>query len=177
MRDADIEKQEKDYSCGAASLATILRHFYNIDTDESRVLDKVPNLDGDLSASFAELSIGARKFGFKAVSVDASFDRLKQLKIPALAYVKHEGQDHFTVVRGVDKQSNRVWLADPSWGNRIFNRHQFLQMWSTEEQGIGKLLLLAPQSSISSIQWSFVSSPENRLRLATELLRQQATRF
>lgn len=169
-RDAEIEKQDKDYSCGAASLATILRYFYGIETDEAAVLEKVPNLDGDLSASFAELSMAANRYGFKTISVEADFKKLVQLKIPALAYVRHEGQDHFTVIRGVDKLSGRVWLADSSWGNRFFTRHQFMRLWTTENTEMGKLLVVGPDIGIDTIQRSFFKAPPDRLELAIELV-------
>ena len=38
-RDARVVKQDADYSCGAASLATLLTHYYGRPTTEKDILD------------------------------------------------------------------------------------------------------------------------------------------
>ena len=41
LRDSNIEKQDEDFSCGSASVATILRSFYGKDVYEKDILDEV----------------------------------------------------------------------------------------------------------------------------------------
>jgi len=41
MRDAKLEKQDEDFSCGSASVATILRSFYGLDVYEKDILTQI----------------------------------------------------------------------------------------------------------------------------------------
>jgi len=114
LRDKNIVKQDKDFSCGGASLATLLNEFYGQNVTEEallKVMDK-----GDLRASFEDMQRALPQFGFKAQGFAASYEQLTKLKTPVVVYLKHRKDDHFSVLRGID--ANTVWLADPSLGNR-----------------------------------------------------------
>ena len=99
LRDARVVKQNLDYSCGAASVATILREFYALDVAEADVLDALGLADGRYS--FADLAEAVGRWGLKGGGLALSFEQLKKLSVPVVAYMKHRGQDHFSVVRGV----------------------------------------------------------------------------
>ncbi len=143
MRDDRIVKQDLDYSCGAASLATVLREYYGMEITEEEVLDAMGKEDG--LASFQDLATVARSHGFLAQGIALSFAKLKTLKIPAIAYLRHQRDDHFTVIRGIDSEGH-VWLGDSLWGNRHFTEYQFRAMWETreDEELKGKILLVLP---------------------------------
>ena len=81
MRDLSVEKQDLDYSCGAASVATILRFFYNKEVYEKNILEYVIKLseDKDSTTSFFDLQKAVAKFGFKAVGIFISFEKLKTI--------------------------------------------------------------------------------------------------
>lgn len=53
LRDTRVVKQDLDYSCGAASLATILNGFYGRSVTEAELLKAMDN--GDAMASFADM--------------------------------------------------------------------------------------------------------------------------
>ena len=53
-RDAQIVKQDLDYSCGAASLATILNGFYGEAITEAQILKAMNKEDG--MASFSDMA-------------------------------------------------------------------------------------------------------------------------
>lgn len=100
LRDARIVKQDKDFSCGAASLATLLNEFYGQSVTEEallKVMDK-----GDLRASFEDMQRALPQFGFRAVGYAASYEQLTKLKAPVVVYLKHRKDDHFSVLRGID---------------------------------------------------------------------------
>jgi len=145
IRDNNIVKQNKDYSCGAASIATLLTMYYRRSTTEGEILqllEKVARQEG--LASFADMERILQRIGFKGIGLAASWEQLIKLKIPVVVYVKHRKQDHFTVVSGIDDK--RVKLSDPSLGNRILTRGQFKKMWETRrEDGLeGKMLAVLP---------------------------------
>jgi len=127
--------------------------------------DGVSEADADLAASFAELAQAASAFGYKAVGLAASFDKLRTLKIPAIVHVKYREQyDHFSVLRGVN-QHGTVRLGDPSWGKTRLSRHQFLEMWRTraDTKLKGKILLIVPpDTSKAEVRRDFFAAPEPR---------------
>jgi len=169
LRDDRVVKQDLDYSCGAASLATILREFYGVNVTEKVVLER---MEKDGAASFADLAQVANEYGFRAQGVALSFEKLHTLKIPAIAYLKYRGDDHFSVIRGFGVDG-RVWLGDPSLGNRQFSAAQFKAMWETraDTRLRGKILLIVPRDTQSvAVDRRFFHPPERREALAVELL-------
>ena len=162
LRDADLEKQDLDYSCGSAATATILRSFYGRDIYEKDILDEVVLVGDDGTASFSDLQQAVKKFGFKAIGISANFEKLKTIKIPAIVYLRYRDKDHFSVIRGINDQGV-VWLGDPSWGNRKFTEHQFRDMWETRdnEKLKGKLLLIIPtDKTLATLNQDFFHPPE-----------------
>lgn len=144
LRDDGVIKQNFDYSCGAASLATVMS-FYGKDVTEKEVMDAMGKTDN--LASFEDMANVLPKFGFVAQGIALSFDQLTKLKIPVVAYLQPERDDHFTVIRGIS--DSLVWIGDPSWGNRVLTKARFLEMWQTREDEIlkGKILLIQPAQS------------------------------
>lgn len=160
LRDFRIVKQELDYSCGAASLATILNEFYGLSVTEQDVLTRMGATD---RSSFQQLADVAPSYGVKAGGLMLSFEDLKQLQVPAIAYVQYRGDDHFTVLRGI-RRDGVVHLADPSWGNRQLTAHQFRRMWEAPDtDGVmrGRILLLVPETvELDQIDRTFFAEPE-----------------
>ena len=162
LRDADVEKQDLDYSCGSAATATILRSFYGSEVYEQDILDEVTQIGDDGTASFSDLQQAVKKFGFKAIGISTNFEKLKTLRIPAIAYLKYRNEDHFSVIRGISQQGV-VWLGDPSWGNRKLTEQQFKAMWSTRDDNSlkGKILLIIPvDKKLATINRNFFRPPE-----------------
>lgn len=148
FRDDKVEKQNEDYSCGASSVATILRSFYGLDVTERDILDEVETTGNDGAASFSDLEKAVRKYGFKGVGVSLNYEKLKTLKMPAIVYLHYRDDDHFSVIRGVS-QDDIIWLGDSSWGNRKFTEYQFRKMWETRGNKAlrGKILLIIPEDT------------------------------
>jgi len=146
LRDQNIVKQDLDYSCGASSIATILRHYYQQNISEADVLKAINKED---MASFADMARALNHFGFKAQGFSASFEQLAKLRIPVVIYVKHRKNDHFSVLKGINQYT--VLLADPSLGNRTYSKEQFLQMWNISDNATntlqGKFLAIIPINS------------------------------
>lgn len=165
LRDDRIVKQDFDYSCGAASLATILRSFYGTEVTEEALLKAIGKED---AASFADMAAILPRFGFKAVGVALEFEQLRRLKIPAMVHLRHRDQDHFSVLRGIT--GDVVWLGDPSWGNRRLSHERFLSMWKSPEDVAlkGKALLVLPLAPAGT-KPGFFGSPAD-ISLPIELL-------
>jgi len=172
LRDDRITKQDLDFSCGAASLATLLNSHYGQKVTEAEILKVMDKQDA--RASFMDMARAAEIYGFKAQGFAASWEQLVKLKMPVIVYVKHRRDGHFSVLRGIDSET--VWLADPSLGNRTYSRQQFLQMWQTREESsgtelVGKFLAVLPARSGSTAAEEFFSrTPKRQSKTAVDQL-------
>jgi uncharacterized protein len=166
LRDAHVVKQDMDFSCGAASLATILNEFYGSPLTEQQILKDMNKQD--MVANFEDMAKVVKLYNFKSGGLALSYDQLAKLTVPVIVYLQYRGSDHFSVLRGIS--DTHVQLADPSWGNRIFSRPQFLAMWETrdDENLKGKILLLMPQSPEIAAQHQDFFAPPNPSRLSLE---------
>jgi len=174
-RDARIVKQDLDYSCGAASLATLLNSFYGRNLTEEALLKAMDKGDG--RASFDDMARALGQFGFKAQGFAAGYEQLARLKMPVIVHVKHRKDDHFSVLRGID--ADTVWLADPSLGNRTYSRAQFLAMWQTRadkgDQLAGRFLAVLPaQTDIRALDDFFTKTPRRQSANAVAQLAHRA---
>lgn len=176
LRDARIVKQDLDYSCGAASLATLLNSFYGQNLTEEALLKAMDKGDG--RASFEDMARALPQFGFRAQGFAASWEQLARLKMPVVVYVKHRKNDHFTVLRGIS--GDTVWLADPSLGNRTYSKAQFLEMWQTRvdkdnSELAGKFLAVLPnEPGITASGDFFTKAPKRQTEVAVQMLAHQS---
>ena len=175
LRDAQVVKQDLDYSCGAASLAPLLNYFYGQDLTEEALLKAMDKGDG--RASFEDMAKAIPQFGFRAQGFAASWEQLTRLKMPVIVYVKHRKNDHFSVLRGINQDT--VWLADPSLGNRTYSRQQFLAMWQTRQDSenadlSGKFLAILPmQAEAKQVGIFFTKTPVRHTGMALQMLAHQ----
>jgi len=129
--------QERDYSCGTASLATLLNYYLGLQVDETEIIKtllKINEKRGTLEDiikrrgfSLLDLKLYAEDQGLKASGFRLDFEDLVNLQKPALVPIIPDGFKHFVVFRGADRE--RVYLADPSFGNLIESIDQFKKDW------------------------------------------------
>ena len=133
----NVIMQEKDYSCGAASVATVLKYFWGKDVSEADVLialerslkpqalkDRVEN-----GLTMADLKIVSERMGYDAaVGKLPSVEKLREAKIPLVVAIKVEKDlSHFVVYRG--EANGFVYLADPVLGNIRMSESEFARIW------------------------------------------------
>jgi predicted double-glycine peptidase len=152
MRHRNIVMQQRDFSCGAAAIATVLQYYWGETVSEDAILR---TFDGLLTLeevrdrvehglSLTDLRRAAVKLGYLATIGEISFDRLAESEIPLVVGIKVQDYDHFVVYRGTDQYF--VYLADPARGNLRVPVPQFLQQWQKNlvlvivKQGAGKNL-------------------------------------
>ncbi|HGO7441473.1 TPA: C39 family peptidase [Neisseria meningitidis] len=169
-RDFNIVKQDLDFSCGAASVATLLNNFHGQTLTEEEVLKKLDK--EQMRASFEDMRRIMPDLGFEAKGYALSFEQLAQLKIPVIVYLKYRKDDHFSVLRGID--GNTVLLADPSLGHVSMSRAQFLEAWQTREGNLaGKILAVVPKKAETiSNKLFFTHHPKRQTEFAVEQIRQ-----
>ena len=168
LRDAKIVKQAQDFSCGAASLATLLNGFYGLTLTEAKILKDMNKTD--MMANFDDMARVVNRYGFKAGGMALSYGQLVKLTVPVVVYLQIRGEDHFSVLKGIS--ATHVHLADPSLGNRIFSKAQFLAMWETrdDEKLKGKILLILPQDAKTMTSVTDYFSPPSPSSLPVDIL-------
>jgi uncharacterized protein len=135
IRDRNVVKQNRDYSCGAASLCTLLQYYWGDKVTEQKVLD---SLDAMLKPaerrerikeglSLTDLRRVCVKLGYLASIGTLSFGQLSQSKIPVLVPLTIGKFNHFAIYRGSD--GFFVYLADPARGNVRTRIDEFLKQW------------------------------------------------
>ncbi|MGF1548137.1 MAG: C39 family peptidase [Thiotrichales bacterium] len=127
-----IVRQETDYSCGAAALATILKHAYGMGIDEPTVMAgllSVSNRTEVLQRGFSLLDIKSyvESLGFRARGYRVDIEKLAEIKVPTIALLELDGFRHFVVLRTVI--GNEVFIADPALGNRKLTLDEFERAW------------------------------------------------
>jgi uncharacterized protein len=135
LRDQYIVKQQLDYSCGAAALATLMTYYFGDETSERELLElltaQLPRDELKLKEkqgfSLLDLKKVAQAKGYRAAGFKLTIEQLKQLAAPVLVFVEPRGYKHFAILRGVDR--GRVFLADPSRGNLRMSISRFLREW------------------------------------------------
>lgn len=134
LRFKEIVRQQTDYSCGAAALATVLKYRYDEpDADEERISRWIIE-NGDRRVimekgfSLLDLKRYAESLGYEAAGFKVNPVYLHQLQIPTIALLNIDGYAHFVVLKGV--MNRTAYIADPALGNRTMPVTDFIEAWN-----------------------------------------------
>ncbi|HAT30061.1 MAG TPA: peptidase C39 [Janthinobacterium sp.] len=128
-------RQQYDFSCGSAAVATLLSHHYAYPVTEQFVFEQM-FAHGDQQKirkeGFSLLDI--KRFletqGFKADGFHLPLQKLGEAGFPAIVLLSENGYNHFVVVKGL--QPGRVLIGDPASGTRAIARASFEAMWRSK---------------------------------------------
>lgn len=126
-------RQQNDFSCGSAALATLLTHHYEDQVSEQQVFNAMFDA-GDQEKirregfSMLDMKKYLEANGYKADGYNINMNKLAAIGVPAIALINHNGYKHFVVVKGVTEKE--VLLGDPSLGTRTIQRTEFEKMWN-----------------------------------------------
>lgn len=125
-------RQQYDYSCGSAALATLLTYQYGLPVTEQSVFRTMWEA-GDQAKirregfSLLDIKNYLAAHGFQSNGYAAPLEKLAQVRIPAIVLVQDHGYNHFVVIKGL--AGDRVLLGDPAMGTRSVTKSEFSQMW------------------------------------------------
>ena len=127
-----LVRQQTDYSCGAASLATILRYAYHLDADEDTVIEGMlaladPEVVKERGFSLLDIKRYVESLGMRGRGYRIDENRLRQLRVPSLALMDVNGFRHFVVLKQV--RGEAVEVGDPILGNRVIPLPEFMAAW------------------------------------------------
>jgi uncharacterized protein len=167
MRQRQMVPQTRDYSCGAASLATILHDYYGLPVTELETIIgmfKYGNQQDIKKVGFSLYDMkryaNSLKYaadGFKIPKVED----LKKLKIPVIALIDTASYKHFVVIRYADDRY--VYIADPSWGNRRIPFDEFKEIWNQN------VVFAVQGPKVGKPEGLFVEKPHSASEISTWL--------
>lgn len=128
-----VVRQHTDFSCGAASLATILKYGFDQDVTEESVMKGLftvsnPKEVEKVGFSMLDLKNYVDKIGLHAQGYVVTPEQLDKIHIPVIVLLDLGGYKHFVVLEKTT--ADKVYLADPALGNRIMPKKIFLQDWN-----------------------------------------------
>ncbi|MDO9430030.1 MAG: C39 family peptidase [Pseudomonadota bacterium] len=128
-----IVRQQYDYSCGSAALATLLSYHYGLRVNEGQIFKSMYERGDqakirEVGFSLLDMKRYLESHGLAADGYRATFDQLAAAKAPALLVVRTGTYRHFVVLKGV--RDDKVLIGDPALGLKIYDREEFMQMWN-----------------------------------------------
>lgn len=161
LRQEHVVKQNFDYSCGSAALATLLNYAIGEELTEKQVIAGLLKY-GDAEAiasrrafSLLDMKRFVEALGYKGAGYKATMDDLKTLDGPAIVPVTVFNYRHFVVFKGI--AHGHVIVADPYWGNTSYPLAEFEAHWY-----LNSLFMVTPKNGGARL---------NALRLKEEDLR------
>lgn len=128
-----VVRQQHDFSCGSAALATLLTHHYGRPTAEAEVFEAM-YAAGDQARieergfSLLDMQRELATLGFQADGYRVPLSALEEADSPAIALIETGGYRHFVVVKGL--RDDQVLVGDPSAGLLIYPRADFEAIWN-----------------------------------------------
>ncbi|MGP1397139.1 MAG: C39 family peptidase [Inquilinaceae bacterium] len=129
---ATVIRQEYDYSCGSAAVATLLTYHYDAPTDEATVFERMYR-DGDqpkiqrFGFSMLDMKRYLDGLGYKADGFRVPFEALAEFGVPVITLITIRGYKHFVVVKGVE--NGKVVVGDPALGLKRMPQDEFIDSW------------------------------------------------
>jgi predicted double-glycine peptidase len=128
-----VVRQQYDFSCGSAALATLLRYHYEDPQTEQTVFVGMFR-DGDRTqiqrAGFSLLDM-KRYLAARGIAADGyrvTLEQIAKAHVPGIALIDFSGYKHFVVVKGIS--NGTVLLGDPSLGLRRESTGTFTKQWN-----------------------------------------------
>ncbi len=125
-------RQQYDFSCGSAALATLLTYQYGYPTTEVVAFQQM-FANGDQQKirregfSLLDMKRFLEAHGFDADGFEAPIDKLEESHLPAIALITENGYHHFVVIKGI--HDGRLLIGDPALGTRSLPRASFEARW------------------------------------------------
>lgn len=127
-----VIRQQYDFSCGSAALATLLTHHYKRPTTEADAFTAMWNVGDqerirELGFSLLEMKRYLEALNLVADGFVLTLDRIQEIGVPGIALIEVNGYRHFVVIKGVTKRN--VLVGDPSAGVISMPRDVFSKRW------------------------------------------------
>jgi predicted double-glycine peptidase len=128
-----VVRQQYDFSCGSAALATLLLFHYGVKVNEQDVFQAMWKAGAQakirkVGFSLLDMKRTLHDHGLQADGYRLTLDQVERAKIPAIALITVGRYKHFVVIKGV--RDGRVLTGDPALGLKIYPRKDFEGIWN-----------------------------------------------
>jgi hypothetical protein len=132
-RTVGVVVQQRDYSCGAAAVATLLTYHFGQRTSEEEVLEVMSQVGSqevikEKGFSLLDMKRYLDQRGYQAAGFRLDVDQLAKVKVPGIILIDTMSYQHFVVLKGVVE--GMAFLADPALGNRAMELAKLAQDWN-----------------------------------------------
>lgn len=128
-----VVRQQYDFSCGSAAVATLLTYHYRRPTPE-RVAFAQMWKAGDqplirkVGFSMFDMKSYLNNVGLDAAGYRLGIEGLRKMERPGIVLLDLNGFKHFVVVKGV--RGDRVLVGDPMLGLNEYAVSDFMKLWN-----------------------------------------------
>lgn len=127
-----VYKQQYDFSCGSATLASLLTYHYDDVVNEQSVFaDMYQNGDQQKiqqqGFSLLDIKLYLERRGYRSDGFKIKLDQLITANVPAITIINNNGYLHFVIIKGLNDLE--VLVGDPAVGIKIIPRDEFEAMW------------------------------------------------
>lgn len=169
-----VVRQQYDFSCGSAAVATLLTYHYDRPTPERAVFATMwaggnQELIRKVGFSMFDMKSYLTSVGLRAEGYRLGMEKLPALARPAIVLLDLNGFKHFVVVKGI--RGGRVLVGDPMRGLSEYSREDFAKIWN------GIALVIRPEGDSAPPAfnlasdwgpWSTAPMEEGALRIAPD---------
>ncbi|HEY9134203.1 MAG TPA: C39 family peptidase [Pseudomonadales bacterium] len=160
IKNQNVVRQKYDFSCGSAALTTVLNYYLDVEIDEVQAVNAMlhygerENIIQRRGFSLLDMKRFVSGIGYKSGGFKGTIEDLKEVNNPAIVQIIHGGFKHFVVLRKTSH--DRVFLADPAFGNFTMTIEQFEKVWESN------VLFIVYQKE--SLNTNMLALSENDLR-------------
>jgi predicted double-glycine peptidase len=128
-----VVRQQHDFSCGSAALATLLTYQYGRATTEPEVFESMYAV-GDqakirkVGFSLLDMKRFLDTHGYQANGYRMTLEEIAARNQPVIALIDLGAYRHFVVIKGV--VDGQVLIGDPALGLKIYKTADFKKLWN-----------------------------------------------
>lgn len=129
---SSVIRQQFDFSCGSAAIASLLTYHYEDPHTEHEVFQTMwangnQALIKEQGFSLLDMKRFLESHGYRADGFRMTLDRLREVGVPAITLINNNGYMHFVVIKGIADEE--ILLGDPMRGVRTMTREAFEAQW------------------------------------------------
>lgn len=127
-----VYRQQFDFSCGSATLASLLSFHYDDNVSEYTVFSDMYER-GDQQKiknkgfSLLDMKQYLAQRGYKSNGFNITLKQLEKAQVPAITIINNNGYLHFVIIKA--SNDKEVLIGDPAVGVKVIALNDFKEMW------------------------------------------------
>ncbi len=154
-----VVRQQYDYSCGSAAVATLLTFHYELPTREEDVFQAMFGMSDKKKIRAEGFSMFDMKKYLDAQHLRSdgfrvTLDKFAEIGVPGITLINTNGYRHFVVIKGIE--GDRILVGDPALGTAVVPRAKFETIWNG--------VVLAAREDVQTARQHFNQNRDWRVR-------------